>query len=399
MFVEEDSAHRCEFSGCNEADVLPTRCGKCRMYCCDRHLSYEAHRCANHFDTVRHKCPICDAPVRVPNGQRADRFVSEHIDSGCTLHIDTAGEARGGINASVASQQAHRIAAGSRLATIDGHAGRLNFCSFGSCTKNEDVPVTCPNCKQSYCFGHRSPLDHACVRSSPPPSPQPVIADPSKPLARRLQPTKLQKRKFSNTVATAHFREKIVDGITVAVFVGATPSEGAAPFYITFQRLATAGLALDRLCRAANVVNANNTAKSDEDKWFIFCLSSGTGVPMEMALAPDMTVAEVATDGDVWFVGKGPQLPEAIAAEAKSHTLKVAEGRRVVSSPAAVAAAPTAAPNSKGVSSSSSAAATSEQLRKERAAQWAAHRQQQGGRADTTTGGGESKGKDGCAAM
>eukprot|EP00388_Colpodella_angusta_P025551 GDKK01002988.1.p1 GENE.GDKK01002988.1~~GDKK01002988.1.p1 ORF type:complete len:295 (-),score=-1.84 GDKK01002988.1:158-955(-) len=250
----------------------------------------------NH-DSVRPSCPICRQAIAVPKGESVDRFVSAHIDSGCRLHLDGAT---------------------TQTSLPTGHAARMNFCSHASCNRNEDVLITCPKCRQSYCLQHRSPLDHQCPRLTPPPQSAPVKTD--KPLAKRSVPVQLHKRKFANTVATSYNASKIVEGITVAVFFDAIAD--ANPFYITFQRRNPVGMCLDKMCKAANVPNTNNSATSEAERWYVFCLSSATKMPMEMALDPNMVAEEVAGDGDVLYIGKGPHLPKSVVEEiaAKSQS-------------------------------------------------------------------------------
>ena len=161
---------------------------------------------------------------------------------------------------------------------------------------------------------------------------------------------RLSPKKFINTAATPYVTTANGECITIGVFFDATHAS-CLPFWISLRTDIVAGLALDLLCRAANVQNRNNSAKSDDDKWHIFCLTSGPGIFMDMAVATSMRVEELAVNGDIWFVTKGTKAPEGLEDEALRRLAKI--GSRSKAKPAAAPPADEVA----GAAASSAAAA------------------------------------------
>ncbi|KAI7870120.1 hypothetical protein BDF14DRAFT_1774842 [Spinellus fusiger] len=72
-------------------------------------------------------CPLCEKPVSVPRGEDPNIKVNQHIQNNCA------------------------------------NPNPLNnTCRAGGCKQKLLVPMTCPNCKLSYCVKHRLDIDHAC---------------------------------------------------------------------------------------------------------------------------------------------------------------------------------------------------------------------------------------------
>ena len=366
----------CQMDGCNELELLPTTCSKCGKVLCSFHAPYAAHRCPSNHDYIVPTCPICSCKIAVRPGDAVDRIVSMHIDSGCTQYLapvhSTSVEAQQcllnnqhppsstaakkpvtGANAfsnirptgvvnntssnppivtSTANSSGGfggngRILGGAAKPGLNTHQSRANFCSYEGCTKNELVLILCSGCKHSFCIEHRYPGDHKCPRAgnaTPPPADPSPIANPDKPLVARQQPHDLRARHFVNTYKTAYDKQRIAQGITVAVFV--ERSFNAPPFFATLQRRTVMGRVLDTLCRHADVPNTNNDATVPEaQRWYIFLLSSPKSVAVDMAMPMDTILEDVAHDGDVLYLGKGPELPISIRQQVEANPLTTHE--------------------------------------------------------------------------
>ena len=381
MSVNDVEGTPCQMEGCNELELLPTTCSKCSKILCSFHAPYKAHRCAAYHDYIVPTCPICSSKIAVKAGDAVDRMVSLHIDSGCKLYLasvnSTSAEAQSNIlkgsttttttttsSSSSPSTGANAFAnirptgsvnntssrppgssgfgssgfgagsggaggggghilGGAAKPGLNTHQTRTNFCSFEGCTKNEVVLILCSGCKNSYCIDHRYPGDHNCSRpgnATPPPASTSPIPNPEKPLVARKQPHDLRSRHFVNTYKTAYDKQKITQGITVAVFV--ERSFNAPPYFATIQRRCVMGRVLDILCRHADVPNTNNSATVPEDqKWFIFLLSSPKTVAIDMAIPMDTIFEDLAQDGDVLYLGQGPELPQFIKEQVEAHPM------------------------------------------------------------------------------
>ncbi|KAL0086495.1 hypothetical protein J3Q64DRAFT_1809379 [Phycomyces blakesleeanus] len=86
-------------------------------------------------------CPICEKPVSVPRGEDPNIKVNQHIQNNC------------------ASPK-----------PLD------NTCKLKGCKQKLLVPMTCSDCKLSYCVKHRLGIDHQCPGKPAPTSSPSALA-------------------------------------------------------------------------------------------------------------------------------------------------------------------------------------------------------------------------------
>ena len=121
-------------------EFLPTKCHHCSNSFCQEHfLPTHDTESTGHYcnklpkDERAIECPKCGQILANSRGKNADEIVDIHIQNGCQT----------------TQTQIYR-----------------NECQFNNCNKRELVPITCKQCRGTYCIKHRSELDHNCRKST-----------------------------------------------------------------------------------------------------------------------------------------------------------------------------------------------------------------------------------------
>ncbi|PWN53065.1 hypothetical protein IE53DRAFT_310908 [Violaceomyces palustris] len=148
MFIGE----RCALEECHREDFLPFKCQECRESFCASHFRPSSHRCSSHDENLGDfrvpLCPLCDQP---PEGWKRDEdpniAMDRHLSTGKCPAIDENG----------LRKQTDRT---------NAFRKKANQCNFSKCQKVMVVPITCPQCRTSFCPSHRAPAQHACQTSS-----------------------------------------------------------------------------------------------------------------------------------------------------------------------------------------------------------------------------------------
>ncbi|OAD75275.1 hypothetical protein PHYBLDRAFT_7454, partial [Phycomyces blakesleeanus NRRL 1555(-)] len=128
-----DIGKQCTYASCSQLvlDFLPYTCYHCKHIYCQEHFKLEDHQCPSlndpSLDVRVPTCPICEKPVSVPRGEDPNIKVNQHIQNNC------------------ASPK-----------PLD------NTCKLKGCKQKLLVPMTCSDCKLSYCVKHRLGIDHQC---------------------------------------------------------------------------------------------------------------------------------------------------------------------------------------------------------------------------------------------
>eukprot|EP00918_Siedleckia_nematoides_P019557 GHVU01041747.1.p1 GENE.GHVU01041747.1~~GHVU01041747.1.p1 ORF type:complete len:310 (+),score=23.45 GHVU01041747.1:55-984(+) len=120
----------CQYSGCNQLDFLPFVCSFCEKTFCLNHRCPADHRCERCSQAPKEfslYCRSCRKCVTARGDEDPRQVLARHRSSDeCTISEDTV------------------------------------RCGMTGCTHGLIFQV-CPECKRTYCWKHRAPLDHACV--------------------------------------------------------------------------------------------------------------------------------------------------------------------------------------------------------------------------------------------
>eukprot|EP00051_Salpingoeca_urceolata_P033905 m.22768 g.22768 ORF g.22768 m.22768 type:complete len:229 (+) comp6944_c0_seq1:270-956(+) len=142
----------CEVEHCRQLDLLPFTCRACHMVTCSEH--FRDHACSGSppkatttaSTTDRQSsslsspvhgavvvCATCKHRVRA-DGMTASEALASHLASGCTQH------------------------------KLKKTKALKRKCCVSGCRRKEITNMTCSACSQTFCLGHRLPLDHDCAK-------------------------------------------------------------------------------------------------------------------------------------------------------------------------------------------------------------------------------------------
>jgi len=87
MDLLNKSAKHCSLADCNDLDILPFQCDKCKKIFCKLHQPYDKHSCWFQLSAqnVIPTCPICNEKISVGVNENANDKVDLHIRSGCKV--------------------------------------------------------------------------------------------------------------------------------------------------------------------------------------------------------------------------------------------------------------------------------------------------------------------------
>ena len=267
--LEGNAGSTCEC--CGRLDYLPETCVDCKGVFCKEHGPGEQHACPRAGEALRSvvapTCPLCSATLPIRRGDDVDAVVDVHIASGCPKR-DAQGQ-------------------GGKRATP---------CAFDNCRAKELLPVTCPDCAQTFCLKHRHAKDHACAGGHAAAGVGAAGGGGEKGKEKKKEKKKTSAKKQLRTkvirkqTAVGDDRVPMEERLSLPVYFPAESDQ--PPVHMFFHRNWPVGKLVDIVANAGRIANRNNQAAvGEEDRLRLFSLLTRAPLPNDRplrSLVPDM---------------------------------------------------------------------------------------------------------------